>query len=95
MAADTQVPAPVAAPAPSVNGAGDEEDSAYVTPLVRKLAAENNVNLGALTGTGVGLPDLGRDVGGRARRRGRGDRGRDEGQRAKGGRGGCGEGDRA
>jgi pyruvate dehydrogenase E2 component (dihydrolipoamide acetyltransferase) len=46
--------APVATPAPSVNGGGDEEDSAYVTPLVRKLAAEHDVNLGALTGTGVG-----------------------------------------
>ena len=28
--------------------------SAYVTPLVRKLAAENNVDLGSLKGTGVG-----------------------------------------
>jgi 2-oxoglutarate dehydrogenase E2 component (dihydrolipoamide succinyltransferase) len=32
----------------------DGDDAAYVTPLVRKLAAEHGVNLGALTGTGVG-----------------------------------------
>ncbi|CAG6399204.1 Dihydrolipoamide acyltransferase component of branched-chain alpha-keto acid dehydrogenase complex [Actinacidiphila cocklensis] len=31
---------------------GDE--GAYVTPLVRKLAAENGVNLGSVQGTGVG-----------------------------------------
>ncbi|MEV6795733.1 2-oxoglutarate dehydrogenase, E2 component, dihydrolipoamide succinyltransferase [Streptomyces sp. NPDC051320] len=40
-------PAPAAAPA-----AGD--DGAYVTPLVRKLAAENSVDLGSVKGTGVG-----------------------------------------
>ena len=50
----TAAPVPPAVPAPSANGTGDEDDSAYVTPLVRKLAAEHNVNLGALTGTGVG-----------------------------------------
>jgi pyruvate dehydrogenase E2 component (dihydrolipoamide acetyltransferase) len=34
---------------------GDTGDSAaYVTPLVRKLAAQNNVDLSTLTGTGVG-----------------------------------------
>jgi pyruvate dehydrogenase E2 component (dihydrolipoamide acetyltransferase) len=43
-------PAPVAA-APAA-AAGD--DGAYVTPLVRKLAAENGVDLGAVKGTGVG-----------------------------------------
>jgi 2-oxoglutarate dehydrogenase E2 component (dihydrolipoamide succinyltransferase) len=46
-------PAPVApaAPAPAaVTG----DDGAYVTPLVRKLAAENGVNLGSVRGTGVG-----------------------------------------
>ncbi|MEU1077716.1 2-oxoglutarate dehydrogenase, E2 component, dihydrolipoamide succinyltransferase [Streptomyces sp. NPDC005878] len=42
--------APAAAPAPS--GAGD--DGAYVTPLVRKLASESGVDLGAVKGTGVG-----------------------------------------
>ncbi|WUH93911.1 2-oxoglutarate dehydrogenase, E2 component, dihydrolipoamide succinyltransferase [Streptomyces sp. NBC_00433] len=46
-------PAPVApaAPAPAaVTG----DDGAYVTPLVRKLASENGVNLGSVQGTGVG-----------------------------------------
>ncbi|MFC8256306.1 2-oxoglutarate dehydrogenase, E2 component, dihydrolipoamide succinyltransferase [Streptomyces sp. NPDC057291] len=49
--------APVAAPAPVTPVApaptsGDE--GAYVTPLVRKLAAENGVDLAAVKGTGVG-----------------------------------------
>ncbi|MBN7411644.1 2-oxoglutarate dehydrogenase, E2 component, dihydrolipoamide succinyltransferase [Mycobacteroides abscessus] len=44
-------PAP-AAPAPAANGAAG--DNPYVTPLVRKLAAENNVDLSALSGSGVG-----------------------------------------
>jgi pyruvate dehydrogenase E2 component (dihydrolipoamide acetyltransferase) len=49
-------PAPAAAPAaPAAPAAGDDTDaSAYVTPLVRKLAAENSVDLGSLKGTGVG-----------------------------------------
>jgi pyruvate dehydrogenase E2 component (dihydrolipoamide acetyltransferase) len=49
-------PAPAAAPvAPATNGsAGRDEDAAYVTPLVRKLAAEQGVNLASLKGTGVG-----------------------------------------
>ncbi|WP_435886375.1 2-oxoglutarate dehydrogenase, E2 component, dihydrolipoamide succinyltransferase, partial [Streptomyces halstedii] len=46
-----QAPAAPAAPAPAAT-AGD--DGAYVTPLVRKLAAENGVDLGAVKGTGVG-----------------------------------------
>ncbi|WP_329216520.1 2-oxoglutarate dehydrogenase, E2 component, dihydrolipoamide succinyltransferase [Streptomyces sp. NBC_01485] len=47
-------PAPVApaAPAPAAPAAGD--DGAYVTPLVRKLAAESGVDLAAVKGTGVG-----------------------------------------
>ncbi|MFE7650478.1 2-oxoglutarate dehydrogenase, E2 component, dihydrolipoamide succinyltransferase [Streptomyces phaeoluteigriseus] len=47
-------PAPVtpAAPAPAAAQATDE--GAYVTPLVRKLAAENGVDLGSVKGTGVG-----------------------------------------
>ncbi|MFJ3795852.1 2-oxoglutarate dehydrogenase, E2 component, dihydrolipoamide succinyltransferase [Streptomyces sp. NPDC090088] len=49
-------PAPVAAapvtPAPAPAAPVDE--GAYVTPLVRKLAAENGVDLGAVKGTGVG-----------------------------------------
>ncbi|WP_327182623.1 2-oxoglutarate dehydrogenase, E2 component, dihydrolipoamide succinyltransferase [Streptomyces sp. NBC_01334] len=44
-------PAPVAPAAPAAP-AGD--DGAYVTPLVRKLAAENGVDLAAVKGTGVG-----------------------------------------
>ena len=45
-------PAPPAAPAAVAAPSGD--GSPYVTPLVRKLAAENNIDLGSLTGTGVG-----------------------------------------
>ncbi|MFE9329793.1 2-oxoglutarate dehydrogenase, E2 component, dihydrolipoamide succinyltransferase [Streptomyces sp. NPDC006925] len=40
-------PAPASAPAP-------ESDGAYVTPLVRKLAAEQGVDLSAVRGSGVG-----------------------------------------
>ncbi|WP_405391293.1 2-oxoglutarate dehydrogenase, E2 component, dihydrolipoamide succinyltransferase [Streptomyces sp. NBC_01102] len=46
-------PAPVA-PAPAAPAAPSGDDGAYVTPLVRKLAAENGVDLGAVKGTGVG-----------------------------------------
>ncbi|MEA5154820.1 2-oxoglutarate dehydrogenase, E2 component, dihydrolipoamide succinyltransferase [Raineyella sp.] len=49
-------PAPVAptrSVAPRAAG-GDIAEAAYVTPLVRKLAAEHNVDLSTLTGTGVG-----------------------------------------
>ncbi|WP_194898764.1 2-oxoglutarate dehydrogenase, E2 component, dihydrolipoamide succinyltransferase, partial [Catenulispora pinisilvae] len=35
-------------------GAGTEPAAAYVTPLVRKLAAEHGVDLASVTGTGVG-----------------------------------------
>ncbi|MFF8968158.1 2-oxoglutarate dehydrogenase, E2 component, dihydrolipoamide succinyltransferase [Streptomyces sp. NPDC014995] len=49
-------PAPVtpapAAPAPAA--VQDTDEGAYVTPLVRKLAAENGVDLGSVKGTGVG-----------------------------------------
>ncbi|MFC7533435.1 2-oxoglutarate dehydrogenase, E2 component, dihydrolipoamide succinyltransferase [Actinoplanes sp. GCM10030250] len=44
-------PAAPAAETVQANGAGD---AGYVTPLVRKLAAEKGVDLSALTGTGVG-----------------------------------------
>jgi pyruvate dehydrogenase E2 component (dihydrolipoamide acetyltransferase) len=58
-----QPPAEAAAPSPSA--ADDEEyppptplpgsgEAPYVTPLVRKLAAEHSVNLETVTGTGVG-----------------------------------------
>ncbi len=54
-AAPAPAPAPVAPAAPAPASAvltGDE--GAYVTPLVRKLAAENGVNLSTVKGTGVG-----------------------------------------
>lgn len=49
-------PAPVApaAPVTPAPAAQDTDEGAYVTPLVRKLAAENGVNLGSVKGTGVG-----------------------------------------
>ncbi|MGW6898708.1 2-oxoglutarate dehydrogenase, E2 component, dihydrolipoamide succinyltransferase [Streptomyces sp. NPDC054919] len=50
-AAPVAAPAPVAPASPAAIS-GDE--GAYVTPLVRKLAAENGVDLGAVKGTGVG-----------------------------------------
>ncbi|TFV65241.1 UNVERIFIED_ORG: 2-oxoglutarate dehydrogenase, E2 component, dihydrolipoamide succinyltransferase [Bacillus sp. AZ43] len=51
-ASPTSAPAPQVAPqapAPSGDGGG-----AYVTPLVRRLAAEKGVDLGTVTGSGVG-----------------------------------------
>jgi len=47
------VPAPRAAAEGNADGAGDGDPS-YVTPLVRKLATEHDVDLSTLTGTGVG-----------------------------------------
>ncbi|AEM86622.1 2-oxoglutarate dehydrogenase, E2 component, dihydrolipoamide succinyltransferase [Streptomyces violaceusniger] len=53
-AAPAPAPAP-AATAPSIPApAAPEAEGAYVTPLVRKLAAENNVDLSTVKGTGVG-----------------------------------------
>ncbi|MFN8043862.1 MAG: 2-oxoglutarate dehydrogenase, E2 component, dihydrolipoamide succinyltransferase [Mycobacterium sp.] len=46
-------PAPAAQPEPAA-GAEPSGDSPYVTPLVRKLAAENGIDLGSLKGTGIG-----------------------------------------
>lgn len=48
--------APVVAPAPVVSAPvnSTRSDDAYVTPIVRKLAAEAGVNLSIITGTGVG-----------------------------------------
>jgi pyruvate dehydrogenase E2 component (dihydrolipoamide acetyltransferase) len=45
-----EAPQPSAASAP----AGSSGDSPYVTPLVRKLASEHDVDLGSIKGTGVG-----------------------------------------
>ncbi|TDP96128.1 2-oxoglutarate dehydrogenase, E2 component, dihydrolipoamide succinyltransferase [Labedaea rhizosphaerae] len=42
-----------AEPEPSNNGSGDG-NAPYVTPLVRKLAAENDIDLASVKGTGVG-----------------------------------------
>ena len=51
-------PAPAApaaaAPAASAAPAPTDDDEAYVTPLVRKLAAEKGVDLATVSGTGVG-----------------------------------------
>jgi 2-oxoglutarate dehydrogenase E2 component (dihydrolipoamide succinyltransferase) len=44
-------PAPAATPAAPT---GADRDGAYVTPLVRRLAAEHDVDLSIVTGTGVG-----------------------------------------
>ena len=47
-------PAP-AAPAPSApSSSTDANAGSYVTPLVRRLAAENNIDLSTVAGTGVG-----------------------------------------
>ena len=54
-AAPAAAPVPAAAPAPAttpVPAASDDE--AYVTPLVRKLAADKGVDLATVVGTGVG-----------------------------------------
>ncbi|MFB7592666.1 2-oxoglutarate dehydrogenase, E2 component, dihydrolipoamide succinyltransferase [Streptomyces sp. NPDC056169] len=60
-AAPVAAPAPVAPAAPSIAPAlvtpvapAPAEDGAYVTPLVRKLATENGVDLAAVKGSGVG-----------------------------------------
>ncbi|WP_030807652.1 2-oxoglutarate dehydrogenase, E2 component, dihydrolipoamide succinyltransferase [Streptomyces sp. NRRL F-2799] len=55
-------PAPAPAPAPAAPAAAPSaptatqatDEGAYVTPLVRKLAAENGVDLASVKGTGVG-----------------------------------------
>jgi pyruvate dehydrogenase E2 component (dihydrolipoamide acetyltransferase) len=47
-------PAQPAAPAAETVRANGAGDAGYVTPLVRKLAAEKGVDLASITGTGVG-----------------------------------------
>jgi pyruvate dehydrogenase E2 component (dihydrolipoamide acetyltransferase) len=51
-------PAPRAESAPATTAepaaASEDQGSTYVTPLVRKLAAENGIELAEVTGTGVG-----------------------------------------
>ncbi|CAL9273636.1 MULTISPECIES: 2-oxoglutarate dehydrogenase, E2 component, dihydrolipoamide succinyltransferase [Streptomyces] len=54
-APDPAPSAPAPAPAPAAPAAAQPvDDGAYVTPLVRKLAAENGVDLSTVKGTGVG-----------------------------------------
>ncbi|WP_374010334.1 2-oxoglutarate dehydrogenase, E2 component, dihydrolipoamide succinyltransferase [Leifsonia sp. LS-T14] len=52
-AAPAPAPAPAAAPAPASSGA-HAGNAGYVTPIVRKLANEQGVDLSTITGTGVG-----------------------------------------
>jgi pyruvate dehydrogenase E2 component (dihydrolipoamide acetyltransferase) len=52
--AQTAPPPPPAEPAATVTPPLTTADGPYVTPLVRKLAADHGVDLGAVTGTGVG-----------------------------------------
>jgi len=52
--APAPAPTPASAPASAQGAAAETDASAYVTPLVRKLAAENSVDLTSLKGTGVG-----------------------------------------
>jgi pyruvate dehydrogenase E2 component (dihydrolipoamide acetyltransferase) len=47
-------PQPSQTPAPAGGGDGESGGAAYVTPLVRKLAAERGIDLSSLSGTGVG-----------------------------------------
>lgn len=47
-------PAPAAAESAAPAAEGGEDASAYVTPLVRKLASEHGVDLTSITGTGIG-----------------------------------------
>ncbi|MEV0686597.1 2-oxoglutarate dehydrogenase, E2 component, dihydrolipoamide succinyltransferase [Nocardia sp. NPDC050378] len=47
-------PAPAAKPAPAQAASAGNGSTPYVTPLVRKLAEENGVDLSSLTGSGVG-----------------------------------------
>jgi pyruvate dehydrogenase E2 component (dihydrolipoamide acetyltransferase) len=49
-----QMPAAPAQPAAAPSGGGDDDSSAYVTPLVRKLASEHSIDLSSVQGTGVG-----------------------------------------
>ncbi|MEV6315165.1 2-oxoglutarate dehydrogenase, E2 component, dihydrolipoamide succinyltransferase [Streptomyces sp. NPDC051776] len=53
-AAAPEAPAPAAPSIPAPSAPAGESAGAYVTPLVRKLAAENGVDLATVKGTGVG-----------------------------------------
>ncbi|HWU27955.1 MAG TPA: 2-oxo acid dehydrogenase subunit E2, partial [Microbacterium sp.] len=47
-------PAAPAAPAPAAPAAEEASDSLYVTPLVRRLASQQGIDLATVKGTGVG-----------------------------------------
>ncbi|MGQ7313000.1 2-oxoglutarate dehydrogenase, E2 component, dihydrolipoamide succinyltransferase, partial [Microbacterium arabinogalactanolyticum] len=55
-AAPAAAPAPAApaAPAPAAPAAEEASDSLYVTPLVRRLASQQGIDLATVKGTGVG-----------------------------------------
>jgi 2-oxoglutarate dehydrogenase E2 component (dihydrolipoamide succinyltransferase) len=53
VAAPAPVVAPVAA-APAAPAASVDNSDSYVTPLVRRLAAQNGVDLSTVTGSGIG-----------------------------------------
>ncbi|NUT21018.1 MAG: 2-oxoglutarate dehydrogenase, E2 component, dihydrolipoamide succinyltransferase [Hamadaea sp.] len=53
-AAPAEAPKPAAPAQPAAGSQVNGDAGGYVTPLVRKLAAEHGVNLGSLNGTGVG-----------------------------------------
>ncbi|SDD21984.1 2-oxoglutarate dehydrogenase, E2 component, dihydrolipoamide succinyltransferase [Glycomyces harbinensis] len=53
-AAPESAPAPAAAPAAPAAPSASKPSGSYVTPLVRKLASENGVDLGEVSGSGVG-----------------------------------------
>ena len=50
----TPAPAPTSTPTDTSAGAPASDEEPYVTPLVRKLAAERGVDLATVVGTGVG-----------------------------------------
>ena len=53
-AAPAPAPAAPAAPAPAAPAAEEASDSLYVTPLVRRLASQQGIDLATVKGTGVG-----------------------------------------
>lgn len=53
-ATEARPPAPEAGQTQAAAPTAEKPSNSYVTPLVRKLAAENDVNLDEVTGTGVG-----------------------------------------
>ncbi|MGY1551644.1 2-oxoglutarate dehydrogenase, E2 component, dihydrolipoamide succinyltransferase [Microbacterium sp. A588] len=54
VAAPAAPAAPAAAPVPAAAPAADNEQIKYVTPLVRRLATQQGVDLATVTGSGVG-----------------------------------------